>query len=88
MLFIPTGQYIRDICVFGIGDLPWIIEKESMFANKFESASFPEALDCLELWHRQKVLQHATVPIQPSWHLTTEVEVVNDTLILTAGDCV
>ncbi|XP_067229003.1 beta-1,3-galactosyl-O-glycosyl-glycoprotein beta-1,6-N-acetylglucosaminyltransferase 7 [Chanodichthys erythropterus] len=82
------GQYIRDICVFGIGDLPWIIEKESMFANKFETASFPEALDCLELWHRHKVLQHATVPIQPSWRLTTEVEVINSTLILPEGDCV
>lgn len=82
------GQYIRGICVYGIGDLPWLIEKESMFANKFEMASFPEALDCMELWHRHKVLQQATVPIQPSWHLTTEVEVVNRTLILTPGDCV
>ncbi|XP_018961722.1 beta-1,3-galactosyl-O-glycosyl-glycoprotein beta-1,6-N-acetylglucosaminyltransferase 7 isoform X2 [Cyprinus carpio] len=81
------GQYIRDICVYGIGDLPWLIEKESMFANKFETARFPEALDCLELWHRHKVLQHATVPIQPSWHLTTEVEVINGTLILKPGDC-
>ncbi|XP_051752643.1 beta-1,3-galactosyl-O-glycosyl-glycoprotein beta-1,6-N-acetylglucosaminyltransferase 7 [Ctenopharyngodon idella] len=82
------GQYIRDICVFGIGDLPWIIKKESMFANKFETASFPEALDCLELWHRHKVLQHATVPIQPSWRLITEVEVINSTLNVTAGDFV
>lgn len=75
------GQYIRDICVYGIGDLPWLIKSESMFANKFETASFPEALDCLELWHRHKVLQQATVPIQPSWRLTTEVEVINSTLI-------
>ncbi|XP_067314327.1 beta-1,3-galactosyl-O-glycosyl-glycoprotein beta-1,6-N-acetylglucosaminyltransferase 7 [Pseudorasbora parva] len=82
------GQYIRDICIFGIGDLPWIIEKDGMFANKFETASFPEALDCLELWHRHKVLQQASVPIQPSWRLTTEVEVTNSTLTLTPGDCV
>lgn len=81
------GQYIRDICVYGIGDLPWLIEKESMFANKFETANFPEALDCLEMWHRHKVLQHARVPIQPSWRLTTEVEVINSTLILKPGDC-
>lgn len=79
--FVSTGQYIRDICVYGIGDLPWLIKSESMFANKFETASFPEALDCLELWHRHKVLQQATVPIQPSWRLTTEVEVINSTLI-------
>lgn len=86
IVFVSTGQYIRDICVYGIGDLPWLIEKESMFANKFETANFPEALDCLELWHRHKVLQHTTVPIQPSWRLTTEVEVINNTLILKPGE--
>ncbi|XP_051986936.1 beta-1,3-galactosyl-O-glycosyl-glycoprotein beta-1,6-N-acetylglucosaminyltransferase 7 isoform X2 [Xyrauchen texanus] len=78
------GRYVRDVCIFGIGDLPWVISKGSMFANKFESASFPEALDCLELWHRNKLLQQATVPIQPSWHLAT-LENDNSTLISTAG---
>ncbi|XP_051562586.1 beta-1,3-galactosyl-O-glycosyl-glycoprotein beta-1,6-N-acetylglucosaminyltransferase 7 isoform X2 [Myxocyprinus asiaticus] len=78
------GRYVRDICIFGIGDLPWVVNKGSMFANKFETASFPEALDCLELWHRNKLLQQATVPIQPSWHLATLVN-VNSTLISTAG---
>ncbi|XP_077053833.1 putative beta-1,3-galactosyl-O-glycosyl-glycoprotein beta-1,6-N-acetylglucosaminyltransferase 7 [Siphateles boraxobius] len=82
------GQYIRDICIFGIGDLPWIIKRECMFANKFEIASFPEAVDCLELWHRHKVLQQASVPIQPSWRLTTEMEVSNSNLTLTPEDCV
>ncbi|XP_026104030.1 beta-1,3-galactosyl-O-glycosyl-glycoprotein beta-1,6-N-acetylglucosaminyltransferase 7-like [Carassius auratus] len=80
------GRYIRDICVYGIGDLQWLIESENMFANKFETASFPEALHCLELWHRHKVLQHAMVPIQPSWRLTTEVKVINSTLISKPDD--
>lgn len=63
------GHYVRDICVYGMGDLPWIIERSSMFANKFEINTFPEALDCLEKWHRNKVLNQATVPIDPSWLL-------------------
>ncbi|KAL7891702.1 hypothetical protein AOLI_G00011780 [Acnodon oligacanthus] len=67
------GRYVRDICVYAIEDLPWIIKKNSMFANKFESNSFPEALDCLEQWHRHKVLQQAMVPIKSSWQLATEV---------------
>ncbi|XP_056606677.1 beta-1,3-galactosyl-O-glycosyl-glycoprotein beta-1,6-N-acetylglucosaminyltransferase 7 [Triplophysa dalaica] len=67
------GRYVRDICIFGTGDLPWVVEKYSMFANKFETTSFPKALDCLELWHRHKVLQQASVPVQPSWQLITEV---------------
>uniref|UniRef100_A0A096LTI5 Glucosaminyl (N-acetyl) transferase family member 7 n=1 Tax=Poecilia formosa TaxID=48698 RepID=A0A096LTI5_POEFO len=64
-----AGHYVRDICVYGIEDIPWIIEKKSMFANKFEINTFPEALDCLEQWHRNKVLNQATVPINPSWLL-------------------
>ncbi|KAM7006727.1 beta-1,3-galactosyl-O-glycosyl-glycoprotein beta-1,6-N-acetylglucosaminyltransferase 7 isoform 2-T2 [Tautogolabrus adspersus] len=66
------GRYVRDICIFGVEDLPWIINKNSMFANKFESKTFPEALDCLEQWHRNKVLNQATVPIEPSWLLATQ----------------
>ncbi|XP_026204406.1 beta-1,3-galactosyl-O-glycosyl-glycoprotein beta-1,6-N-acetylglucosaminyltransferase 7 [Anabas testudineus] len=61
------GHYVRDICVYGIEDLPWIINKNSMFANKFESNTYPEALACLQQWHRNKVLSQATVPIDPSW---------------------
>ncbi|XP_048877761.1 beta-1,3-galactosyl-O-glycosyl-glycoprotein beta-1,6-N-acetylglucosaminyltransferase 7-like [Brienomyrus brachyistius] len=73
------GQYVRDICVFGLADLPWVTAKNSMFANKFERRLFPEAVDCLELWHRQKVLQQADVLIQPEWHLATS-KVSNQTL--------
>ncbi|KAM3877541.1 beta-1,3-galactosyl-O-glycosyl-glycoprotein beta-1,6-N-acetylglucosaminyltransferase 7 [Diretmus argenteus] len=65
------GRYVRDICIYGVEDLPWIINRNSMFANKFESNTFPEALDCLEQWHRDKVLRQATVPIEPWWLLAT-----------------
>ncbi|KAL2090892.1 hypothetical protein ACEWY4_013155 [Coilia grayii] len=68
------GHYIRGICIYGTDDIPWIIDKQSMFANKFESETFPEALDCLEQWHRLKVLRQAAVPIQPWWHLAHEVD--------------
>ncbi|TRY87499.1 hypothetical protein DNTS_035320 [Danionella cerebrum] len=81
------GQYIRDICVFAIDDLPWLIEKQSMFANKFEMASFPEALDCLEQWHRNKVLQQASVPIQASWRLSEEAAEANRSIISTVQQC-
>ncbi|XP_068172415.1 beta-1,3-galactosyl-O-glycosyl-glycoprotein beta-1,6-N-acetylglucosaminyltransferase 7 [Antennarius striatus] len=65
------GHYVRDICIFGVGDLPWIINQNQMFANKFDK-TYPEALDCLEQWHRNKVLNQATVPIEPSWLLATQ----------------
>ncbi|XP_041747943.2 beta-1,3-galactosyl-O-glycosyl-glycoprotein beta-1,6-N-acetylglucosaminyltransferase 7-like [Coregonus clupeaformis] len=66
------GRYVRDICIYGLEDLQWIINRNSMFANKFESKTIPEALDCLEQWHRDKVLQQATVPIQSWWQLATQ----------------
>ncbi|KAI4890381.1 hypothetical protein NFI96_029126 [Prochilodus magdalenae] len=70
-----NGRYVRDICIYATEDLPWVIEKNSMFANKFESSRFPEALDCLEQWHRHKVLQQTMVPIQLSWRLATELNI-------------
>ncbi|XP_067360287.1 beta-1,3-galactosyl-O-glycosyl-glycoprotein beta-1,6-N-acetylglucosaminyltransferase 7 isoform X2 [Channa argus] len=65
------GHYTRGICIYGTEDLPWIINHDGMFANKFESNTHPEALDCLEQWHRNKVLSQATVHIDPSWLLGT-----------------
>ncbi|XP_061689515.1 beta-1,3-galactosyl-O-glycosyl-glycoprotein beta-1,6-N-acetylglucosaminyltransferase 7 [Syngnathoides biaculeatus] len=65
------GRYVRQICIYGIKDLPWLIEKNSMFANKFENNFLPETLDCLEQWHRNKMLSNATVPIESSWLLAT-----------------
>nr|XP_061795733.1 beta-1,3-galactosyl-O-glycosyl-glycoprotein beta-1,6-N-acetylglucosaminyltransferase 7-like [Nerophis lumbriciformis] len=67
-----NGRYVRNICIYGVEDLPWIINSKSMFANKFDSHVFPEALDCLEQWHRNKVLNQATVPLQASWLLATK----------------
>ncbi|KAK2857833.1 hypothetical protein Q7C36_005752 [Tachysurus vachellii] len=74
------GMYIRDICIYDVEDLPWIIERNSMFANKLDTTRFPQALDCLEQWHRHKVLQQAKVPIQLSWQLATEVNITNATV--------
>lgn len=72
VVLLFSGRYVRDICIYGMEDLSWIINKNSMFANKFESATSPEALDCLEQWHRNKVLNQAGVPIEPSWLLATQ----------------
>ncbi|KAJ8259556.1 hypothetical protein GJAV_G00170790 [Gymnothorax javanicus] len=63
------GKYVRDICVYGLGDLQWIVAKNSMFANKFSTSTFSEAVDCMEQWHRRKVLRQAEVPINPRWRM-------------------
>ncbi|XP_039353882.1 beta-1,3-galactosyl-O-glycosyl-glycoprotein beta-1,6-N-acetylglucosaminyltransferase 7-like [Mauremys reevesii] len=62
------GHYIRDICVYGLGDLQWIIESPNLFANKFEPTTYPLVMDCLERRYRLKVLQQAEVPLEAHWH--------------------
>lgn len=62
---------MRSICIYGVKDLPWLIRTNHMFANKFENDFLPEALDCLEQWHRNKLLSNASVPIESSWLLAT-----------------
>ncbi|XP_006018251.1 beta-1,3-galactosyl-O-glycosyl-glycoprotein beta-1,6-N-acetylglucosaminyltransferase 7 [Alligator sinensis] len=61
------GHYIRNICIYGLGDLQWIIESPHLFANKFESGKYPLVMDCLERRYRLKVLQQAEVPIEAHW---------------------
>ncbi|XP_062976662.1 beta-1,3-galactosyl-O-glycosyl-glycoprotein beta-1,6-N-acetylglucosaminyltransferase 7-like [Elgaria multicarinata webbii] len=63
------GHYVRDICVYGLGDLKWIIESPNLFANKFEPATYPLVMECLERHYRHKVLQQAEVPLEVHWHL-------------------
>ncbi|EHB18848.1 Beta-1,3-galactosyl-O-glycosyl-glycoprotein beta-1,6-N-acetylglucosaminyltransferase 7 [Heterocephalus glaber] len=61
------GHYVQDTCVYGLGDLPWIIQSPSLFANKFEPSADPLVVMCLERWHRLKVLQQAEVSVEPHW---------------------
>ncbi|XP_027622131.1 beta-1,3-galactosyl-O-glycosyl-glycoprotein beta-1,6-N-acetylglucosaminyltransferase 7 [Tupaia chinensis] len=62
------GHYVQDACVFGPGDLPWIIQSPSLFASKFEPSAEPLVVLCLERWHRLRVLGQAEVPTEPHWH--------------------
>lgn len=43
-----TGQYRRAVCVYGAGDLPWILDQQQLFANKFDPEVDDVAIRCLE----------------------------------------
>jgi hypothetical protein len=49
--FECKGKWIREICIFGIGDLPLLAQRPEMFANKFNSDFHPLAYDCMEEMH-------------------------------------
>ena len=48
------GKWIRNICNFGIKDLPRLAQSPQLFANKFKLDLEPLALDCLEEWHNNR----------------------------------
>lgn len=66
------GHYAQDTCVYGPGDLPWIIQSPCLFAHKFEASADPLVVTCLERRHRLKVLRQAEVPVEPHWHFQEE----------------
>ncbi|KAM9100146.1 N-acetyllactosaminide beta-1,6-N-acetylglucosaminyl-transferase-like isoform 2-T2 [Sarcophilus harrisii] len=63
------GHYIREICIFGNGDLKWLYDSPNMFANKFELKTYPLTLECLELRLRERALNQSETPVQSSWYL-------------------
>ncbi|KAF6773140.1 hypothetical protein AHF37_08050 [Paragonimus kellicotti] len=50
-----SGRWIRSICMFGLNDLPRLIDQPEFFANKFVPEVEPEAYDKLESWLAHKV---------------------------------
>ncbi|XP_053323625.1 N-acetyllactosaminide beta-1,6-N-acetylglucosaminyl-transferase-like [Spea bombifrons] len=63
------GHYVRDICVYGPGDLQWLLNAKSIFANKFELKSYPPTLECLEMRIRERTLNQSEITVQSDWYL-------------------
>ncbi|XP_029472139.1 beta-1,3-galactosyl-O-glycosyl-glycoprotein beta-1,6-N-acetylglucosaminyltransferase [Rhinatrema bivittatum] len=55
-----TGLHVRSVCVFGAGDLNWILQKHHFFANKFDTDVDAFAIQCLEEHLRDKALHWQT----------------------------
>ncbi|KAM4749542.1 beta-1,3-galactosyl-O-glycosyl-glycoprotein beta-1,6-N-acetylglucosaminyltransferase 3-like [Rhinophrynus dorsalis] len=51
-----TGIYRRTVCVYGTGDLAWILQQHHLFANKFDSQVDNNVIQCLEQYLRHKAL--------------------------------
>ncbi|XP_052553769.1 N-acetyllactosaminide beta-1,6-N-acetylglucosaminyl-transferase isoform X2 [Tympanuchus pallidicinctus] len=62
------GHYVRGICVYGTGDLEWLLNSTCMFANKFELRTYPLTVECLELRHRKRTLAQSEVQVEPNWY--------------------
>ncbi|KAM4552994.1 beta-1,3-galactosyl-O-glycosyl-glycoprotein beta-1,6-N-acetylglucosaminyltransferase 3 [Fundulus diaphanus] len=53
-----TGISRRAICVYGAGDLQWLLSQQHLFANKFDPEVDDIAIRCLESILRVKALDH------------------------------
>ncbi|XP_051050355.1 N-acetyllactosaminide beta-1,6-N-acetylglucosaminyl-transferase isoform X3 [Phodopus roborovskii] len=62
------GHYVHDICIYGNGDLKWLVNSQSLFANKFELNTYPLTVECLELRLRERTLNQSETAIHPSWY--------------------
>ncbi|XP_062237747.1 beta-1,3-galactosyl-O-glycosyl-glycoprotein beta-1,6-N-acetylglucosaminyltransferase-like [Platichthys flesus] len=50
------GSHVREICVYGAGDLKWMLKQHHLFANKFDIDKEPVAVYCLEKYLRKRAL--------------------------------
>ncbi|XP_054636356.1 beta-1,3-galactosyl-O-glycosyl-glycoprotein beta-1,6-N-acetylglucosaminyltransferase-like [Dunckerocampus dactyliophorus] len=50
------GTHVRNICIYGAGDLQWMLKQHHLFANKFDIDFDAVVVYCLEKYLRQKAL--------------------------------
>jgi len=55
------GRWLRGICVYGAGDVHWLLDSRHWFGNKFDPSVDPVAIDCVDVYLRKKALNDAFV---------------------------
>ena len=45
-----SKKSVRGVCIFGVLDLPQLVDRPEFFANKFYIDFQPETLHCLDQW--------------------------------------
>ncbi|XP_063170070.1 beta-1,3-galactosyl-O-glycosyl-glycoprotein beta-1,6-N-acetylglucosaminyltransferase 3-like [Candoia aspera] len=51
-----SGAYQRAVCIYGFGDLPWLLTHHHLFANKFDPNVDDYVIQCLEEHLRYKAI--------------------------------
>ncbi|XP_017672502.1 PREDICTED: beta-1,3-galactosyl-O-glycosyl-glycoprotein beta-1,6-N-acetylglucosaminyltransferase 3 [Lepidothrix coronata] len=51
-----TGRHQRSVCIYGAGDLPWMLQQHHLLANKFDPEVDDAAILCLEEHLRHRAL--------------------------------
>ncbi|KAK7895920.1 hypothetical protein WMY93_021245 [Mugilogobius chulae] len=60
-----TGDHRRSVCIYGVGEMRWLLNYGHWFANKFDPKIDPVIIQCLEenLQKKQRFLQSLASPM-------------------------
>ena len=50
------GQWLRGVCVFGVADLPLLLNRRELFINKVSLDIQPVTMECLSRWIQYKTI--------------------------------
>ncbi len=64
------GMWRRGTCVFGVEDLPTLITRRELFANKFYRDHQPLTLECLNAWIEMKTSCPSAHPLDYDYYKT------------------
>lgn len=64
-----TGTYRRAVCVYGAGDLPWLLNQRHLLANKFDPDVDDVAIRCLEAYLHAKALGRLPLVLGRDGHI-------------------
>ncbi|XP_013406220.1 beta-1,3-galactosyl-O-glycosyl-glycoprotein beta-1,6-N-acetylglucosaminyltransferase 3 [Lingula anatina] len=62
------GKRVRMVCIFGIGDLPLLMQRKEFFSNKFYLDYEPLAYDCMEELHYNRTMAAYMLPFDNSYY--------------------
>lgn len=87
--WVCQGKWVREICIFGVGDMPWLYQRPELFVNKFHGDFQWIGYDCMEELIFNRTLASDRRPLLNTTYYenlpfvrnkTTLVLSVNDTL--------
>ena len=67
------GKWVRNICILGVGDLPWTYSRPELFVNKIFLEFEPLTLDCLEELIYNRTMTREASKFIPSYYNNLDI---------------
>ena len=82
------GKWVRAICIFGVGDLPWLAQRPELFANKFFQDFEWLAFDCMEELIHNRTIASSRLTFDPTYYENLPFVKYKDTLVVKADNMI